>query len=294
MQVIDDIARLRETRAGLRGQLGLVPTMGALHDGHLGLVRAARAENDAVAVSIFINPTQFGPREDLEQYPRDLPRDLALLEAEGVDVVFTPTADLMYPETFRTYINVEELSVGLEGASRRGHFRGVATVVAKLFNLCSADRAYFGQKDAQQAVIIRRLVSDLNFPLEVVVCPTARHTDGLALSSRNVYLATEERAAATALYRGLQAARQAYDAGERRPEKLRGTAREVLEGEPLIDVDYVALTDPGTLRGLRAPSDDPLLLLIAVTLGKTRLLDNGLLPWSLNDRDGLTRVLGAT
>ena len=220
MRVIETVAEFRAARAGV-ADLGLVPTMGYLHDGHLSLVARAKAECSAVAVSIFVNPTQFGPNEDLARYPRDLPRDLGLLEAAGVDLVFAPQPAEVYPQGFDTVIEVRGVTDVLEGAVRPGHFAGVATVVAKLFNIVQPTRAYFGQKDAQQSVVIRKLVRDLNLPVEVIVAPTVREPDGLALSSRNSYLAPDQRAAAPAIYRALSAARDRFAAGERDAEALR-------------------------------------------------------------------------
>jgi pantoate--beta-alanine ligase len=266
--------------------------MGALHAGHLSLVEAARAENDAVLVTIFVNPTQFAANEDLAAYPRDLPRDLDLLRDASVDIVFTPTPQLMYPPGYQTYINVEQVSQGLEGARRPGHFRGVATVVAKLFNLTQPTVAYFGQKDAQQAVVIRQMVRDLNFPLEIAVCPTMREPDGLAMSSRNVYLTPEQRRAATILYRALQAAANVYAAGERDSEILRRMIFDTLHTEPLAAPDYVSIADARTLQELTQPADAPILTSLTVGIGKTHLLDNFILPAELNDRAGLSRVLG--
>lgn len=292
MQVIDNIPVLRQARAKVNGRLGVVPTMGALHAGHLSLVEAARAENDAVLVTIFVNPTQFAANEDLAAYPRDLPRDLDMLRGLGVDFVFTPTPDLIYPPGYQTYINVEQVSQGLEGARRPGHFRGVATVVAKLFNLTQPTVAYFGQKDAQQVAVIRQMVRDLNFPLEIAVCPTMREADGLAMSSRNVYLNPEQRQAASILYRALQNAGMAYDAGERDPENFRQTIRDTLSAEPLASPDYVSIADARTLQELTQPIDVPLLASLTVGFGKTHLLDNFILPAELNDRAGLSRVLG--
>lgn len=273
MKVVTTFAELRPARAALPGPVGCVPTMGYLHEGHLSLVRRARAECASVEVSIFVNPTQFGPNEDLDRYPRDLPRDLAMLEAEGVDLVWTPTAAEMYPPGFQTWVTVEKLSQGLEGAARPGHFRGVATVVAKLFNGMLPDKAYFGQKDAQQAAVIRRMTQDLNFPVEIVVCPTVREPDGLAMSSRNVYLNAEERKAATVLFRALSAAEQAYRRGERRAEVLRRIAREVIEAEPLARLQYISCADYETLEELEKVERKALLSL-AVYIGQTRLIDN--------------------
>lgn len=277
MRVVFTVQEVRTIRRGTPGTWGFVPTMGYLHEGHLSLIRRARAENDHVAVSIFVNPTQFGPHEDYNRYPRDLERDLRLLEPLQVDLVFVPSVEEMYPPGFQTWVIVEELSRPLEGASRPGHFRGVATVVAKLFNIVQPDRAYFGQKDAQQAVVIRRMVRDLNFPVEIVVCPTVREPDGLALSSRNTYLNPQERQAATVLFRALQAAKARYEAGERDGERLREAMREVLRGEPLARVDYVSVADPETLEELSRVEGSALLSL-AVYIGNTRLIDNLLLP----------------
>src|SRR5512140_379911 len=211
MQVISTIEEFRKAKATLPGSWGLVPTMGFLHEGHLSLVKRAHAENDHVAVSIFVNPTQFGPNEDLAAYPRDLPRDLEMLRQAGADLVWTPTPEVMYPPNFQTWGTVEEVTRPLEGGMRPGHFRGVATVVAKLFNAVQPDRAYFGQKDAQQVAVIRRMLADLNFNLEVVVCPIVREPDGLAMSSRNTYLDPQERQAALVLSKALEAAQVAYD-----------------------------------------------------------------------------------
>lgn len=273
MKVITGLAELRQERARLAGPVGCVPTMGYLHEGHLSLVRRAKAECASVEVSIFVNPTQFGPNEDLARYPRDLPRDLAMLEAEGVDLVWTPTVEEMYPPGFQTWVTVEKLSQGLEGAARPGHFRGVATVVTKLFNAMLPDKAYFGQKDAQQAAVIRQMTRDLNFPVEIVVCPTVREPDGLAMSSRNTYLQAEERQAATVLFRALSAAEQAYRQGERRAETLRQIVREVVGAEPLARLQYVSCADYETLEELDLVQGKALLSL-AVYIGQTRLIDN--------------------
>jgi len=275
MLVLQTIAQVRAARAGFP-VLGLVPTMGYLHAGHLSLVTRAKAECGAVAVSIFVNPTQFGPNEDLGRYPRDLPRDIALLEAAGVDVVFTPDPAEIYPPGFDTRIEIGGVTARLEGAVRPGHFAGVATVVAKLFNIVQPTRAYFGQKDAQQSVVIRKLVADLNMPLEVVVAPTVREADGLAMSSRNVYLSPEQRAAAPALFRALSAAQTRFEAGERRGEVLREAIGRVLAAEPLIAIDYVSIADPTTLDEAVEVRDGALASL-AVRLGATRLIDNLLL-----------------
>ena len=272
MRLIETVAEFREARAGL-GELGLVPTMGYLHEGHLSLVARARAECAAVAASIFVNPMQFGPNEDLARYPRDLPRDLGLLEAAGVDLVFAPQPSEVYPPGFDTVIEVRGVTDMLEGAVRPGHFAGVATVVAKLFNIVQPTRAYFGQKDAQQSVVIRKLVRDLNLPVEVVVAPTVREPDGLALSSRNSYLTPDERAAAPAIYRALRAAHARFEAGERDAEALRDAMRAVIAAEPLMRIDYVSVADAGSLRELTRV-EGRALASMAVRLGATRLIDN--------------------
>ena len=277
MEVVSTIAELREARRALRGSLGFVPTMGYLHEGHISLVRRARAENDHVAASIYVNPLQFGPREDLAAYPRDLPSDLAMLKEAGVDLVFTPTGAEMYPKGFDTVVEVGGVTATLEGALRPGHFKGVATVVTKLFNLVQPDRAYFGQKDAQQCAVIQKMADDLNMPLEVVICPTVRQPDGLAMSSRNTYLNEAERLAAPVIYRALSAAKQRYETGERDAEALRRLVRDLIATEPLFtSVDYVSVADAGTLQELDRV-DAPALLSLAVRLGRTRLIDNILL-----------------
>jgi pantoate--beta-alanine ligase len=250
--------------------------MGALHEGHFSLVRRARAECDAVGVSIFVNPAQFGAGEDLNRYPRDLNADLKALEPLGVDLVWTPSPEVMYPPDFQSWVTVEMVSRGLEGERRPGHFRGVATVVAKLFNVFAPDRAYFGQKDAQQVVVIKRMVEDLSIPTDVVVCPTVRAPDGLALSSRNSYLNPEERQAATVLFRALSEASAAYSHGRRDAAALRAVMKAVLEQEPLARADYISVADPRTLAELEQ-LDDGALASLAVFIGRTRLIDNILL-----------------
>jgi pantoate--beta-alanine ligase len=278
MLVTNALPELRKLRASMGGTFGLVPTMGALHDGHASLIRRARGECDYVGVSIFVNPMQFDSGEDLEKYPSTIENDLALLERLGVALVFTPATDRMYPSGYQTWITVENITVPLEGAWRPGHFRGVVTVVAKLFNAFQPDRAYFGQKDAQQAVVIRRMVKDLNFPLEIVVCPTVRESDGLALSSRNTYLGPEERKAATVLYRALVSAKNSYEKGEKDGAVLRSVMQSVIESEPLAVAEYVSAADPETLLELRQiVSENGVLLSMAVRIGKTRLIDNLLL-----------------
>ncbi len=277
MQVIETIAAFRAARQALQGSVGLVPTMGYLHEGHLALVRQAVAENDHVAVSIFVNPTQFGPNEDYTSYPRDPERDLTMLREAAVTLVFMPGVGEMYPEGFQTYVEVTGVSQGLEGERRPGHFRGVVTVVAKLFNVVQPDHAYFGQKDAQQVAVIRRMVADLAMPLQIVAAPTVRAPDGLALSSRNSYLTPEQRAAAPVLYRALTAAQARYDSGVRSPDELRAVMEQALAAEPLAQIEYVSAADAMTLVELRGPSDRPILLSMAVRIGRTRLIDNLLL-----------------
>jgi len=268
-----------ETRAACRvlrasgKRLGLVPTMGALHEGHLSLVRAARAQCDAVAVSLFVNPTQFGPTEDLAKYPRPFERDRALLEKEGVEILFSPSADEMYPKGEGTWVVVDGLSEKLDGRSRPGHFRGVATVVSKLFHILEPDAAFFGQKDAAQSAIIRRLVRDLNFPLEVVICPIVREPDGLAMSSRNTYLSSEERQRALVLRQSLILVEDNFRAGQRNAAKLIAAAREVVAAQPQVRLDYFEIVDPDTLDPIEQVSQ-PVLAAVAAYVGNTRLIDN--------------------
>lgn len=252
---------------------GLVPTMGALHAGHLSLVRCAKTENERVAATIFVNPTQFSPTEDLSAYPRQLEQDLEMLRGEGVDLVFTPTDTLMYPPHFQSYVTLEKVTQMLEGASRPTHFRGVTTVVAKLFNIVQPTRAYFGQKDAQQGVVIRQMVRDLNFNLDVRICPIVREADGLAMSSRNQYLSTDERRAASVLNRALRTARLAYEASERDANELRKIMAEIVAAEPLAKLDYISVAHPETLEELSTLNDGALCSM-AVFIGKTRLIDN--------------------
>jgi len=274
MQVVATVAEMRRLRAQMTGSVGLVPTMGYLHEGHLSLVRRARADNQHVVVTIFVNPTQFGPQEDYQRYPRDPERDLRLLEQEGADAVFMPSVEEMYPQGFDAWVEVAESLTGrLEGAARPGHFRGVTTVVAKLFNIVQAQRAYFGQKDGQQLAVIRKMVVDLNVGVEIVAVPTVREPDGLAMSSRNIYLSPEERRAATVLWRSLCRARELFDGGERRAEVIRGEMRAVLASEPLARVEYVSVADAETLQELGAV-DRPAMVSLAVRIGNTRLIDN--------------------
>jgi pantoate--beta-alanine ligase len=270
------IIGIPETRAALR-QLprphGLVPTMGFLHEGHMSLVHKARVENASVSASIFVNPTQFGPSEDFTTYPRNMDRDLAMLEEAGVDLVYAPPTEVVYPPGFDTYVMVGALTNPLEGTARPGHFKGVATVVAKLFNVMQPDRAYFGQKDAQQALVITKMALDLDFPVEVVVMPTIRESDGLALSSRNVYLAPEERQAALAISRSLREVERLYAAGQRDAHQLRAAISAILATEPLLQPEYVSVADRLTLAELETVSG-PAVVSMAVKVGRTRLIDN--------------------
>ena len=256
--------------------IGFVPTMGFLHEGHLSLMRRARAENGVVVVSIFVNPTQFAQGEDFGSYPRNLEGDLVKAEGVGADLVFAPSADSMYPKGFRTFVEVSEITAGLCGASRPGHFRGVATVVAKLFNLVKPCRAYFGQKDYQQSVVVRRLVADLNFDLDVVVLPTVREPDGLAMSSRNARLGPDQRRAALVLHRSLSLSEARVRAGERNAKAILDEMRAVIEAEPLAQIDYIALCDPETLEAVNR-IEGPTLAALAVRFGSTRLIDNALI-----------------
>lgn len=276
MRVVSTVAEVREARRDYPS-LGFVPTMGFLHEGHISLVKAAKARMGAVACSIFVNPTQFAPSEDLARYPRDLERDLSLLSQAGCDLVFAPDASEAYPAGFSTRVEVEGVTAPLEGAVRPGHFSGVATVVLKLFNMVQPDAAWFGQKDAQQCAVIRRMAADLDLPVEIVVAPTVREPDGVAMSSRNIYLGPEDRAAAVALIRALTAAEAAFDAGERDANGLRALMTSVLEGEPRGVADYVSIADPDTLVELQTVDDRGAVASLAVRFGKTRLIDNLLL-----------------
>jgi pantoate--beta-alanine ligase len=256
-------------------KIALVPTMGALHEGHLSLVRAAKAENDIVVVSIFVNPAQFGPGEDFERYPRDLAGDKEKLEKEQVDMLFLPEAQAIYPEGFKSWLSVEGLSEKLCGAHRPGHFRGVATVVLKLLNIVAPARAYFGQKDYQQSLVISTLARDLNLPVEIVVRPTVREEDGLAISSRNIYLSNDERKAAPVLYRALSAGAEAIKNGSSKIEDVKKTIHQVLRAEPLVtEIQYASVYDPNTLDELAAIKSPPVLLAGAIKLSNIRLIDN--------------------
>ena len=273
MTVVETIQEVRVLRQTLRGSVGFVPTMGFLHEGHLALVKRAKAENSAVIVSIYVNPTQFGPREDFGAYPRDLDRDLALLQKDGTDIVFVPHDGEMYPREFSSWVDVEKVTERLEGASRPGHFRGVATVVAKLFNIVQPTRAYFGQKDAQQVVVIKKMVADLDMNLEVVVVPTVRESNGLAMSSRNIYLSSKERRAATVLFKALTLAQQLERGGEKDAEQIRRQMTVLIQKEPLAQIDYVSIADAETLQELDL-LDRPAVASLAVRIGKTRLIDS--------------------
>ena len=281
-QTIQIVRTVAETRAALRElrarwrSLGLVPTMGALHEGHLSLVRAGRAACDAVVVSIFVNPTQFGPNEDFAKYPRTFEADCAALEREGVDLIFAPTAEEMYPADASTFVDVEGVSGRLDGASRPGHFRGVATVVAKLFNIVGPDKAFFGQKDAAQVAVLRKMVRDLNFPLELMVCPIVRDPDGLAMSSRNRYLSPEERRQALVLSRALREAERLASSGVTQSQDLIAAAQAIIAREPQVRVDYLKVVDPNTLEDI-ADTSRGALVAVAAFVGTTRLIDNVLL-----------------
>ncbi|NWF77516.1 MAG: pantoate--beta-alanine ligase [Chloroflexi bacterium] len=273
MEVVKTISEVRAIRQKLNGAVGFVPTMGYLHQGHLTLVKQARIENSAIIVSIYVNPTQFGPKEDFAAYPRDLDRDLGLLWGVGADIVFVPSDAEMYPPGFSSWVDVEKVTERLEGASRPGHFRGVATVVAKLFYIVQPTRAYFGQKDAQQVAVIKRMVADLNMGIEIVVVPTVRESDGLAMSSRNIYLNPEERQAATILFKALSVAKQLWQGGERDAEKIRRQMTALIQKEPLAQIDYVSIADAETLEELNS-IERPAVASLAVRIGKTRLIDN--------------------
>lgn len=288
MRVIRTISEMKSAcRHAVQRELtlGLVPTMGALHDGHMSLVRAARQRCDATAVSIFVNPLQFGPTEDLGKYPRTLERDLKLLEAAGVDFVFVPSNEEMYPAGEKTYVLVDELSERLDGGSRPGHFRGVATVVAKLFEIVRPDCAFFGQKDAAQVAVLRKMVRDLNMDVELVVCPIVREPDGLAMSSRNAYLTPEQRKQALVLSRALQRVETAARNGERESEKLIALGKKVLAEEPAARLDYFAIVGRDTLEPVQDVSGGALVA-VAAWIGSTRLIDNMLLPAEYDAPEG--------
>ncbi len=286
MEIINRRQRMSSVARKVRREqdqtIGLVPTMGALHDGHLSLVREARRMCDIVVVSVFVNPTQFAPGEDFDRYPRDLTQDTALLTDYSVDYIFAPSPEEMYPKNFSTYVTVEGLSEQLEGQVRPGHFRGVATVVTVLLNIIRPDFAFFGQKDAQQTLVVKRLVRDLAIESEIVVLPTVREASGLALASRNAYLNNEERHAAAIIYRALTRAESAYAEGERNGAKLAGIVRSTIESEPRAKLDYVCVADADTLEKLDKLNDKTVLIAAAARFGPTRLIDNIV----LNKKDG--------
>jgi pantoate--beta-alanine ligase len=273
MQVIKTIGEMKQARRALPGPVGFVPTMGYLHEGHLVLVRRARAANRSSVVSIFVNPTQFGPQEDFARYPRDSERDLAMLQEEKTDVVFMPEPGEIYPPGFSAWVEVVGVSERLEGAARPGHFRGVATVVAKLFNIVEPDYAYFGQKDAQQTVVVKKMVADLDMNLQVVVVPTVRESDGLAMSSRNIYLSVEERKQAPVLYRSLQLAEKLYRNGEQNADAIRRQMTDLIRTQTLARIEYISIADAVTLQELET-IQQPAVLSMVVRFGQTRLLDN--------------------
>jgi pantoate--beta-alanine ligase len=276
MEVIKTVAGMREWRRRITGTVGFVPTMGYLHEGHISLVRRAKEENSSVVVSIFVNPTQFGPREDFKNYPRNTKRDLAVLEPL-TDAVFMPSAPEMYPERYDTWVEVKDITGQLEGTERPGHFRGVSTVVTKLFNIVQPAKAYFGQKDAQQLLVIKKMVADLNMDLEVVACPTVREADGLAMSSRNTYLTPEQRKAAPVLYKALTLAQEMWAKGEKDPGEIRQEMKALVDKEPLADIHYISIADTVTLNEYLHRMKKPALVSMAVKIGKTRLIDNILL-----------------
>ncbi len=273
MRIARTIAEMKAFRIKSLGSVGFVPTMGYLHQGHLALVKQARDENSVVVASIFVNPTQFGPKEDFRTYPRNTERDMTLLEKERTDIVFMPSDKEIYPEGYSSWVEVEKVTDRLEGSCRPGHFKGVATVVAKIFNIVEPTRAYFGQKDAQQALVIRKMVADLNMNLEVIVAPTVRESDGLAMSSRNVYLNLQERQAATVLFKALTLAQNLLKKGERNAETIRKKMASLISKEPLAKIEYVSIANAQTLEELPR-IDRTALASLAVRIGKTRLIDN--------------------
>ena len=273
MEIVETISMMKTLRRDITDSVGFVPTMGYLHDGHLSLVKQARADNGITIVSIFVNPTQFGPKEDFKTYPRNIERDLALLRETNTDIVFIPSSEEMYPQGFSSWIEVQKITDRLEGEHRPGHFKGVTTVVAKLFNIVEPTRAYFGQKDAQQAVVIKKMVADLNMNVEVITAPTVRESDGLAMSSRNTYLNTQERQAATVLFKALTKAQQMWESGHSRAATLRQEMISLISKEPLAKIDYISIADAQTLEELDE-IDRQALVSLAVKIGKTRIIDN--------------------
>jgi len=276
VQIARTIADMKKLRRECTGSVGLVPTMGFLHEGHLALVKQARSENPVAVATIFVNPTQFGPGEDFKSYPRDLDRDLALLEKVRTDIVFIPSDKEIYPGGYNTWVEVRGITAKLEGKSRPTHFQGVTTVCNRLFNIIEPDRAYFGQKDAQQAIVIQRMVADLNMNLDIVVCPTVRESDGLAMSSRNTYLTREERPSAVALYRSLCLARDLYEKGERDAAAIKQAMNSLITAEPAAKLDYISIVDIASLDEVDIIRGR-VLISLAVRLGKPRLIDNILL-----------------
>ncbi len=274
MKILTTISDLQEERKILPEPVGFVPTMGFLHEGHLSLMRAAKKDCASVVASIFVNPTQFGVNEDFDSYPRDPEKDIELLQTEGIDLVWIPTPEMMYPLGYQTWVEVQELTSGLEGQRRPGHFRGVTTVVAKLFNAVQPQKAFFGQKDAQQAIVIQQMVRDLNFNLEVVICSIVREPDGLAMSSRNVYLNPAERQAATVIFRALKSAEKAYMNGEHSSSRIVEMIENIIKTEPLTRIQYVSCADVTTLEEVEGQITSPVLISMAVYFGKTRLIDN--------------------
>lgn len=286
MKTLSKIPQIREAAKAEREMgksIGFVPTMGYFHQGHLSLMKAARRECDTVVISIFVNPTQFGPTEDFASYPRDVERDKKMAEAVGVDYAFIPSVEEIYPDGYSTYVDIEgSLTKGLCAADRPGHFRGCATVVAKLFNIVQPDKAYFGQKDVQQAIIMKRMVDDLNIPVEIVVCPIVREKDGLAMSSRNVYLSPEERKAAPVLYKALRKAEEMVGAGERKAPAIRKTMEDIIRSEPLANIEYIAICDTTNLEEVEEIKDETLIAL-AAKFGKARLIDNTIIRLKTED-----------
>jgi pantoate--beta-alanine ligase len=273
MKKIETINDMKRTRRRLKGKVGLVPTMGYLHEGHLSLVRRSVQENNHTVVSIFVNPAQFGPNEDFERYPRDYDRDFALLDKAGVDYIFLPTPPMMYPAGFNTWVEVDGITSKLEGAARPGHFKGVTTVVNKLFNIIQPDRAYFGQKDGQQCAIISKMIADINMNVDMIISPTVREPDGLAMSSRNVYLSTEERKQAPVLYESLNTARRMLKKGERKAPVIKEEMIKKINEKNLAEIDYVSIANASTLEELEV-IQYPVMISLAVRFGNTRLIDN--------------------
>ena len=277
IKVVDKIKEIRRLIKDLKNKgykIGFVPTMGYFHEGHLALMKKAKRLSDKVVVSIFVNPTQFGPNEDLDKYPRDLKRDIKLAEEVGVDLIFAPDSNEMYEQDFQTWVTVEKLSKGLCGDFRPGHFKGVATVVTKLFNIVQPDIAIFGQKDYQQLLVIKRLVKDLNMPIEIVGHPIVREKDGLAMSSRNTYLSSKERESALSLYKSLKYAKELIKKGERSPSKIKNEIKNIITSYPLTKIEYIFLGDPHTLNPYSETIKDRILIALAVWVGSTRLIDN--------------------